>query len=57
VVPEKLGEFRPIGTVLVDAQFNILAELLIELLVILCIFCDFLEQLEYFLDDILLDDL
>ena len=54
---KKFEKFSPVGTVLVNAQFNILAELLIELIVIFGILWDFLEQFEYFLNDILLDDL
>jgi len=41
----------------VDAQLQVLAELLVELLVVLLVLGDFLEQLHGLLDDVLADDL
>jgi hypothetical protein len=57
VVPQEFGQFLSVVGVFVDAQLQILAELLIELLVILSILQNFAEQFQTLLGDVLLDDL
>ena len=56
-VAEELGHLGAVGGVLVDAELDVLAELLVELLVVVLVRGDVLEELDGLLDDVLLDDL
>ena len=53
---EKLGELLSVGGVLVDAEFDVLGERLVELLVVLGVLGDVGEHLDALLDDVLADD-
>merc|ERR1712144_84385 len=57
VEPEKLSELGAVLAVLVDAELEDLAELLVELVVVLGILGDLVEHLNGLLDEVLLDDL
>ena len=57
VVPEVLAEFLPVAGVFVDAELEILAELLVELLEVLSVLTDLLEEFQTLFSDILLDNL
>jgi hypothetical protein len=57
VVSQEFGQLLSVVGVLVDTQLKVLAELLVEFLVILSVLADFLEQFEAFLDDVLSDNL
>ena len=56
VVAEELGELGAVGGVLVDAELEVLAELLVELLVVIGVLGDLVEELDGLLDQVLLDD-
>ena len=56
LVPEEIGDLVAVGGVLVDAELEVLAELLVELGVVLLVLGDLVEELEALLDEILLDD-
>jgi hypothetical protein len=57
VEPEQVGQLRAVGGVLVDAQLEVLGELLVELLVVLGVVSDLRDHLDALLGDVLLDDL
>ncbi len=57
VVAQQVGNLLPVGRVLVDAELEVLAELLVELFEVLLVLGDLLEQLEALLDEVLADDL
>merc|ERR1712144_35984 len=57
VEPEKLSELGAVLAVLVDAELEVLAELLVELVVVLGVLGDLVEHLDSLLDEVLLDDL
>ena len=56
LVTEKIGNLVAVGGVLVDTELEVLAELLVELGVVLLVLGDLVEELEALLDEILLDD-
>mmetsp|Transcript_23684 Transcript_23684/g.67877 ORF Transcript_23684/g.67877 Transcript_23684/m.67877 type:complete len:618 (-) Transcript_23684:487-2340(-) len=57
VVHEQLGELGAVARVLVDAELDVLGELLVKLLEVLGVLLDLAEELDRLLDDVLLDDL
>ncbi len=57
VEAEEAGQLLPVGGVLVDAELEVLAELLVELLVTVLVLGEFVDQLHAFLDQVLADDL
>merc|ERR1711963_1194524 len=57
VVTEVAGQLLPVGGVLVDAQLEVLAELLVELLEVVLILGQLLNELHHLLDEVLPDDL
>merc|ERR1719154_230285 len=54
---EKSSELLPVGAVLVDAELQVLAELLVELLEVILVLGDLLNGLHDLLDDVLTDNL
>merc|ERR1712061_878955 len=56
-VAEVAGQLLPVGGVLVDAQLEVLAELLVELLEVVLVLTDLLDQLHHLLDEVLPDHL
>merc|ERR1712224_1121809 len=57
VVAQQLGELGAVARVLVDAELDVLRELLVELLEVLGVLLDLGEELDALLDDVLLDHL
>merc|ERR1719261_233787 len=57
VVHEELGELGAVARVLVDAELDVLAKLLVKLLEVLGVLLDLAEQLDALLDNVLLDHL
>ena len=55
IVAKELGEFGTVGRILVDAQFDVLAELLVELDEFLGVVGDVADHVDGLLDEILLD--
>eukprot|EP01137_Pigoraptor_chileana_P011499 Opistho-2@62467 len=56
-IAEELGDLRSVLRVLVDAQLEVLGEVLVKLLVVLLVFGDLLEHFNALLDEVLADDL
>jgi len=56
VISQEFGKFLSVGGIFVDAEFKVLAELLIELLKVLSVFTDFLEEFDALFGDVFLDD-
>merc|ERR1719261_466198 len=54
---EQLRELRAVARVLVDAELDVLAKLLVELLEVLGVLLDLAKELDALLDDVLLDQL
>merc|ERR1712054_266562 len=54
---EQLRELRAVARVLVDAELDVLAKLLVELLEVLRVLLDLAKELNALLDNVLLDDL
>merc|ERR1719487_2136942 len=54
---EQLRELRAVARVLVDAELDVLAKLLVELLEVLRVLLDLAKELDALLDDVLLDHL
>jgi hypothetical protein len=57
VVSEEGRELITVSRVFVDSKFEILSELLVELLEIFFVVSNLLEEIKALLDDVLLDDL
>merc|ERR1712137_876545 len=57
VVPQKLGKLGTVLAVLVDAELDVLAELLVELIEVLGVLGNLVEALQSLLDEVLLDNL
>merc|ERR1719197_1795174 len=57
VVHEELRELGAVARVLVDAELDVLAKLLVELLEVLRVLLDLAEELDALLDNVLLDNL
>merc|ERR1719160_1722527 len=57
VESQQVSELGSVGGVLVDSEFKVLGELLIEFLVVLGVFLDLSEHFKALLDDVLFDDL
>ena len=51
------GKLLAVYRILMDAQLDVPAELLVKLLVVVLAFGDLLEKFHAFLDDVLVDDL
>merc|ERR1712216_806413 len=56
VVAEQLGDLRPVGRVLVHAELEVFGERLVEFLVLVLVLGHLVEELDRFLDQVLLDD-
>jgi hypothetical protein len=56
VEPQKLGKLTPVLRVLVNTQFDILSERLVELCKVVLILRNLLEHVHALLDDVLSDD-
>jgi hypothetical protein len=54
---KEIGNLLSVGGVLVDTEFQVLGELLVEFFVVLLVLSDLSEHLKALLDDVLLDDL
>mmetsp|Transcript_12469 Transcript_12469/g.38127 ORF Transcript_12469/g.38127 Transcript_12469/m.38127 type:complete len:372 (+) Transcript_12469:490-1605(+) len=57
VVHEKLSKLGTVARILMNAQLDVLRELLVELLEVLCVLRDLSEEFNGLLDNVLLDDL
>lgn len=57
MVAQELDDLGPVGGILVDAELDVLGELLVERLVLLLVLGHLGEQLEALLDNVLADDL
>merc|ERR1719235_360327 len=57
VVAQELGDLPAVLAVLVDAELQVLAEGLVELIEVVLVLRDLVEHLEALLDDVLADDL
>mmetsp|Transcript_4437 Transcript_4437/g.7251 ORF Transcript_4437/g.7251 Transcript_4437/m.7251 type:complete len:256 (-) Transcript_4437:1060-1827(-) len=56
VVAQELGQLGAVLAVLVDAKLDVLAELLVELAVLLRVFAELADEVDGLLDQVLLDD-
>jgi hypothetical protein len=54
---EEISNLLSVGGVLMDTEFQVLGELLIELFVVLLVFSNFSEHFKALLDDVLLEDI
>ena len=57
MVPQDAGKLLSVGAVFVNAEFDVLGKLFVELLKGVLVFNNFFNELETFLDQILSDDL
>merc|ERR1712083_165402 len=57
VEPQVASQLLPVGRVLVDAELQVLTELLVELLEVVLVFADLLNLLHVLLDNVFANDL
>lgn len=57
MVSEELSKFLSVGRVFVDTEFEVFAELFVELEVVFVVLGDFTDEFDGFLDEVFADDL
>ena len=57
MVAQELCQLLPVLAIFVDAQFQILGELFIERLVVVLVFCNFIEEFKALFDKVLANHL
>ena len=57
MIAQELCQLLPVLAIFVDAQFQILGELFVELLVVVLVFCNFIEELKALFDKVLANHL